>query len=187
MRKILWSFFEIFETLLIAVVAVFLIRTFVAQPFLVSGSSMKQSFSNGDYLLVDELVYRFREPERGEVVVFKNDAGKGSYFIKRIVGMPGERLTVDGGVVAVGLGDDDLQVLDESYIINPRLTGNTDITLGDGEYFVMGDNRGFSLDSRSWGPLSEDDIVGLVRLRLWPFNKVMAIEAPVYWELGIKN
>ena len=187
MRKLLWSFFEIFETLLIAVVAVFLIRTFVAQPFLVSGSSMKQSFNDGDYLLVDELVYRFREPERGEVVVFKNDASKGSYFIKRIVGMPGEHLTVDKGVVAVGLGDDDLQILNESYIINPRLTGNTDITLGDGEYFVMGDNRGFSLDSRSWGPLGEDDIVGLVRLRLWPFNKVMAIEAPVYWELGIKN
>lgn len=179
MRKLLWSFFEIFETLLIAVVAVFLIRTFVAQPFLVSGSSMKQSFGNGDYLLIDELVYRFREPERGEVVVFKNDASEGSYFIKRIVGMPGEHITIDKDIVAVGLGND-LQVLDESYIINPRLTGNTDITLGDGEYFVMGDNRGFSLDSRSWGPLNEDDIVGLVRLRLWPFNKVMAIEAPTY-------
>ncbi|MEK7513232.1 MAG: signal peptidase I [Patescibacteria group bacterium] len=179
MRKILWSFFEIIQTVVIAVVAVFLVRTFVAQPFLVSGASMEPTFQNGNYLLIDELVYRFREPERGEVVVFKYPGDHRSFYIKRIIGLPGERVVVKNGTVAVDDGSG-VQPLGESYLMGVRVTGETDVTLGEHEYFVMGDNRNFSYDSRNWGPLRRAEIVGMVRFRLWPVNEVMAFSAPAY-------
>ena len=92
MKKILWSLFEVFETVTIAVVAVILVRYFVVQPFVVSGASMEPTFYNGNYLLIDELSYRFRSPERGEVVVFRYPGDQKSFYIKRIIGLPGERI-----------------------------------------------------------------------------------------------
>lgn len=179
MRKIFWSFFEVFETVAIAIVAVVLIRTFIAQPFLVSGASMEPSFYNGDYLLVDELAYRFREPERGEVIVFRNPIDGSAYYIKRIIGMPGERIVLENGTITVYRGDV-MQTLDELYITDSIPRGQYETTLQKEEYYVLGDNRGFSFDSRNWGPLPEDRIVGLVRLRLWPVNSAKAITAPAY-------
>jgi len=179
MKKILWSFLEILETIVIAVGAVILIRAFIIQPFLVSGSSMEPSFENGNYLLIDELVYRFRAPERGEVIVFKNPTGGGSYYIKRIIGLPGEKVAVNGNRVEVQT-EEGSQVLEERYVNHTQGSGHSEVTLKEGEYFMMGDNRGFSFDSRSWGPLEEDDIIGLVRLRLWPINEAIAIVAPIY-------
>lgn len=179
MRKIIWSFLEIFETLLIALVAVVLIRFFIAQPFLVSGSSMEPSFYNGDYLLVDELTYRFRKPQRGEVVVFKNPLDDSSYYIKRIVGLPGEKVVLNQGRVTI---ENNGAVVDikEAYTTNDSGLKYQEFVLDADDYLVLGDNRGFSYDSRSWGALPEDNIVGLVRLRLWPLGRVMAISAPEY-------
>ena len=179
MRKLLWSFFEIVETLVIAVVIVFLVRNFVAQPFLVSGSSMESNFYDGNYLLVDELTYRFREPNRGEVIVFRYPADKRSFYIKRIIGLPGERVVVKNGEVLV-YEDGEERILSESYLLGAKTRGSFDTTLGPAQYFVMGDNRNFSFDSRSWGPLEEDDIIGLARFRLWPVSQVMAFSAPTY-------
>ncbi len=179
MKKIFWSFLEIFETVIIAVVAVMLIRTFVTQPFLVSGSSMEPTFENGNYLLVDELAYRFREPERGEVVVFRDPINGSSFYIKRIIGLPGERVVIDNGKVSVYKGDE-LKRLEEGYVLNVNQREDYEKKLGENEYFVMGDNRGFSFDSRNWGPLSENKIVGLVRFRLWPIKEAMAISKPAY-------
>lgn len=179
MRKFLWAFFEIIETLTIAVVVVFLVRNFIAQPFLVSGSSMEPNFYDGNYLLVDELAYRFREPKRGEVIVFRYPVDRRSYYIKRIIGLPGERVVIDGGEVSV-YKDGKKEVLYESYVWGNETRGHFDTALGPTEYFMMGDNRSFSFDSRSWGPLDEDDIIGLARFRLWPINKVMAFSAPTY-------
>lgn len=179
MKRILWSFFEIIETVAIAVVAVFLVRTFVAQPFLVSGSSMEPNFYNGDYLLVDELSYRFREPVRGEVMVFKYPCDHQSYYIKRVIGLPGERVVIDSGKVAV-YDKEQKKTLTEPYVSWQAPTDHLDIVLGQGEYFMMGDNRNFSFDSRRWGPLDKADIIGLVRFRLWPVDRAMAFSAPVY-------
>ncbi len=180
MRKILWSLFEVFETVAIAVVAVILVRSFIAQPFLVNGSSMEPSFYDGDYLLVDELSYQFREPQRGEIVVFKNPVDHNSYYIKRVIGLPGEQVIIEGSEITVHTNNGETRRLDEKYIMNPRSTVRHEVVLADEEYFVMGDNRSFSFDSRSWGPLDRDEIVGLVRLRLWPVNHAMAIAAPTY-------
>lgn len=180
MKKVLWFFFEIFETVVVALVAVFLIRAFVAQPFLVSGASMEATFENKDYLLVDELTYRFREPERGEVIVFRYPGDNKSFYIKRIIGLPGERVVVDNQTVTIFTASGEEKTLQESYALAGKKTFHLDKILAMGEYFVMGDNRDFSFDSRSWGPLVKKNIIGLVRFRLWPLNEAMAFGAPAY-------
>ncbi len=179
MKKVLWSVFEVAETIVIAVVAVFVVRSFIAQPFLVSGSSMEPSFNNGNYLLVDELTYRLRNPERGEVVVFKYPNDPSTFFIKRVIGLPGETVKIKDDQVEI-YKDGKTQVLSESYILQKTDVADFEKTLGPDEYFVMGDNRNFSFDSRSWGPLPKNDLVGVVRFRLWPFNEAMAFTPPSY-------
>ncbi len=179
MKKFLWSLFEVVETVAIAVVAVVLVRSFVVQPFVVSGASMEPSFYNGNYLLIDELTYRFRSPERGEVIVFRYPGDEKSFYIKRIIALPGETVTIDTGKVTVAKPDGGKITLDEPYLGGRTTTGAFEHTLGEGEYFVMGDNRNFSFDSRSWDKtLVRDEIVGLVKLRLWPRLEVFA--APSY-------
>ena len=179
MKKVLWSVFETLQTVTIAIVAVFLVRTFIAQPFLVSGSSMHPNFSDGDYLLVDELTYRFREPDRGEVVVFKYPGNLKSYYIKRIIGLPGDRVIGrDGRVVIFREGQE--KTLEEPYVALGKSHDSFDVTLMPGQFFVMGDNRDFSSDSRAWGSLPQDDLVGMVRFSLLPIRAAMAFTTPLY-------
>lgn len=180
MRKALWSFFEVAETVIIAVAVVFVIRAFVAQPFLVSGASMEPTFLNGDYLLVDELAYRFRAPERGEVVVFRYPGDHKSFYIKRLIGLPGERVVINNGKVTVYANNGTEKVLQEAYLEGNKTAGSLDTVLKINEFFVMGDNRSYSYDSRSWGPVTTEDLMGLVRFRLWPVNHAMAFSAPSY-------
>jgi len=180
MRKFLWSLFEVIETVAIAVIAVILVRTFIAQPFLVSGSSMEPNFKDGDYLLVDELAYRFREPSRGEVIVFKYPGDHKTYYIKRIIGLPGERVVVRGDSVVIYGVDGEKKGLKESYTSGMSIQKDIDETLSENEYFVMGDNRDFSYDSRSWGPLTRGDVTGVVKLRLWPFSEVSTFKPAIY-------
>jgi len=185
MRSFLSSILEIVEIAAIAIAAVFLIRSTIIQPFLVSGSSMSPNFADGDYLLVDQLTYRFRQPERGEVAVFHfhptvND--ESTYFIKRIVGLPGEEIRVKNGeITIINNSHPDGFVLGEKYLPpGTDTSGNTDTVLGTNEYFVLGDNRSYSFDSRSWGKLQDKDIVGLVRLRLWPPKDATVFAAPQF-------
>lgn len=177
MKSFLYAIWEILEVALIALIAVLAIRYFFVQPFLVSGASMEPTFSGGDYLLIDEISYRFREPQRGEVVVFKYPGDERLYYIKRIIGLPGEKVEIKNGKIVVnGI------VLSEGYLpLGLNTTGKEEsVVVGPDEYFVLGDNRNFSFDSRSWGTLSKSELIGLVRLRLWPPNEVMAFEKPVY-------
>ncbi len=171
--------FEIFETVIVAIVAVTLVRAFVVQPFVVSGASMEPTFFNGNYLLVDELTYMFREPERGEVIVFRYPGDPKSFYIKRIIGLPGERIVVEKGSVSAYRGEEEIE-LEESYLGGRVTQGSFEVVLGEEEFFVMGDNRNFSFDSRNWGPLNRDDVIGVVRVRLWPINEVQAFSAPAY-------
>jgi signal peptidase I len=187
MRKFLASLLEVLEIAVIAVAAVFIVRTFFVQPFLVSGTSMYPTFSNGDYVLTDELTYRIRPPERGEVVVFHDVSDPSTYLIKRIIGLPGERVVVANNTVTIYNAQhpypNDGMVLDESYLPKGTITdGNqySDVTLSSSSYMMFGDNRAVSYDSRSWGPLPASDIVGLVRFRLWPLNAIHIFTAPDY-------
>lgn len=180
MRAFALALLEVLEIALVTIGAVVAIRYFVVQPFLVSGGSMESTFSNGDYVLIDQLTYRFRGPERGEVIVFKN--AEGTYFIKRVIGLPGDTVKVaDGSVRISNKENPEGYVLDEQYLPAGLPTaGAADVTLGDEEFFVMGDNRPYSYDSRSWGAIDGEEIVGIVRLRLWPVTHAKAFFAPTY-------
>lgn len=182
MKAFLYSLWEIVEVVLIAVITVVVVRNFLIQPFLVSGASMEPNFKSGDYLLVDEITYRFREPQRGEVIVFRYPGNESTYYIKRIIGLPGERISIKNGEIAVYSGDYSKKtILEEYYLPSDIKTSNDkEIVIGNSEYFVLGDNRQYSFDSRNWGNLQKAEIIGLTRLRLWPFNKVVAFEKPAY-------
>ncbi|MBS3903321.1 MAG: signal peptidase I [Anaplasmataceae bacterium] len=182
MRRLLISIFEVVEVAVVALLAVFLIRTYLVQPFLVSGNSMVPNFAHGDYLLVDELTYRFRDPLRGEVAVFHYPQNETQFFIKRVVALPGERVVIKDNTITIFNEEyPEGVVLEEDYLPSDLLTaGTTDTTLSEDEYFVLGDNRSFSFDSRSWGLLSRNEIVGVVRLRLWPLRSIEAFAAPQY-------
>ena len=165
----IWDFSEI---LLISVASVLFVRYFIFQPFLVSGASMEPNFSNHDYLIIDELTYRFKEPARGEVIVFKYPDDPTTFFIKRIVGLPGEKIILAGNDIYIESGGQKVTI-SEDYLQGRQYSyGRQEFQLGTEEYFVMGDNRYNSYDSRAWGSLNSDFIIGAARLRLYPFNKI---------------
>lgn len=161
-------FLEILKFTIVAILIVAPIRFFVAQPFIVKGESMDPTFADGQYLIVDELTYRTHAPERGDVIVFKYPKDPSKYFIKRIIGLPNETVKVDAGKISiVGEKYPNGQALDEPYIKNLSFDTVSE-KLGENEYFAMGDNRSNSLDSRIWGPLPKENIVGRVLVRLFP-------------------
>ncbi len=167
---------EIIQFSLLALIIVLPVRLFVAQPFIVSGASMETTFETGQYLIVDQLTYHFHEPQRGDVIVFRYPKDTSKYFIKRIIGLPGDTIEVDGSVVTITNSEHaDGIVLNETEYIH-TMTPNTTVkeTLGVGEYFVMGDNRDASSDSRMWGVLQRDKIVGRAFLRLFPLSEIGA-------------
>lgn len=183
MKKILYAIWDIIEVFVIALIAVLAIKYFLIQPFIVNGASMEPNFYDGDYLIVDEISYVFDNPSRGDVVVFHAPQNYNDYFIKRIIGLPGERVVVDDNVVTIYNKEyPNGFKLDEKYL--PKFSiewkGYIDITLEKDEYFVLGDNRINSLDSRYWGPLKKGKIVGVVRVRLWPPKEVRLFNSPIY-------
>lgn len=146
------------------------IRFFVAQPFLVSGASMDDTFHNGQYLIVDRLSYNFDTPQRGDVVIFRYPNNPSQHFIKRIIALPGETIEIKNNQTYIYDPEaGELKLLKEPYI-TPMETEDIRTTLKDGEYFVMGDNRNHSSDSRDWGVLPENLITGRAFVRLYPFS-----------------
>ncbi len=169
-RSFLW---ELARVIIIAFVIMIGFRFFVAEPFIVSGSSMVPNFHNREYLIVNKLNYRTGEPARGDVIVFKYPKDTSQYFIKRIIGLPGEKVKIEGGKVEIFNSEfPDGKVLDEPYLPNQNVTFGKDdlVTLGSDEYFVLGDNRLASSDSRVWGILPKNDIIGKAWLRVFPLN-----------------
>ncbi len=161
---------DLIKFCLISLAIVLPFRLFVAQPFIVSGLSMFPTFDNGQYLIVDELSYRFKSPERGDVIIFHFPNNTKEYFIKRIIGLPGETVSIVGGKVKiVNTEHPEGFLLTEPYI-EDKLSDIEQTILDDSHYYVMGDNRDASYDSRSWGSLSKDLIVGRAFLRLVPFK-----------------
>ena len=163
-------FTELLKFILIVAAIVLPIRLFVAQPFIVSGASMDPTFHNGQYLIVDELSYRFQAPDRGDVIIFRPPLAPREYYIKRIIGLPNETVSINGNVVTITKTDGTTLSLSEPYVANHGNGSTQDHTLKDGEYFVMGDNRPESSDSRVWGPLPRDHIIGRAFVRLLPLD-----------------
>jgi signal peptidase I len=161
---------DLIKFCLIALAIVLPFRLFIAQPFIVSGQSMYPTFDDGQYLIVDELTYRLEDPKRGDVIIFHFPDNQKEYFIKRIIALPGETISIVGGKIQI-INNENKEgfFLDESFI-DAKLSDMKAVTLSETDYFVMGDNRGASYDSRAWGELSKDLIVGRAFIRLVPFK-----------------
>jgi len=165
-------FTELLKFVLVAAVIVVPLRLFVAQPFIVSGASMDPTFANGQYLIVDELSYHFGAPERAQVIIFRYPKDPTQFFIKRIIGLPGETVMIRSGQVEIKKTDGAVITLNEPYVKNLGNGGDATYPVPEGDYFVMGDNRPESSDSRTWGFLPRQNIVGRAFLRLLPLQSV---------------
>lgn len=166
------SFWELVRFALIALIIVIPIRIFVAEPFVVSGLSMFPTFNNGDYLIVDKLSYELGSPKRDDVVVFRYPGDTTKFFIKRIIGLPNETVDIKGNDVTITNGTHTQGFkLDQPFVKNPA-DNDTHFVLKGDEYFVMGDNRSGSSDSRYWGAVKRSLLTGKAFLRLMPITKI---------------
>jgi signal peptidase I len=176
MKKFFLFVLEITKVVAISLAIILPVRYFLIQPFYVKGASMEPNFHDNQYLVVDEISYRFTPPERGQVIVFRYPLDPQEYFIKRVIGLPGEQIQFkDGHVIIYNANHPDGLTLTESYL--PAGLGTFDengakIDIGAHQYFVLGDNRNASKDSRSFGPVDESFITGKILFRGWPLTEV---------------
>lgn len=173
---------ELVQVLAISLVIIIPVRYFLIQPFYVKGASMEPNFFDHEYLIIDELSYRLHAPARGDIVVFKYPKDPSQFFIKRVIGMPGETVEVIDGKVKIYNKDyPNGFILDETGYIDGMYTNGREIKpLKDDEYFLMGDNRPDSLDSRIFGPVSQSFIVGRVMLRGYPIDRWKLFQGYTY-------
>lgn len=165
-----------------AIILAMLVQQFLIRPFIVNGGSMEPTLDTGHYLLIDRLSYKLHSPERGDVIIFKAPPEPGKYFVKRVIGLPGETVKIDGTAVTIinkeypkGF------VLKEPFILYEK-TDNISVVVPEGQYFVMGDNRAGSYDSRGWGTLPEENISGRALIRLLPLSKIDYLPGKVTYQ-----
>lgn len=179
-QKISEFIWEMIRVAVISLAIIIPIRYFLIQPFYVKGASMEPNFYDHEYLIIDEISYRFNQPQRGDIVVFKYPKDPKQFFIKRVIGLPNERIKIENNKIHI-----DGTILNEAYLDSDietvlALRGYGDVILGPNEYFLLGDNRSQSLDSRSFGPVKREYIIGRTWLRGWPFNRVTFFSTPEY-------
>ena len=182
---------EIVKVIILAVIIIVPIRIFLFQPFLVQGASMEPTFENSEYLIVNELGHKkteadfgdknlftvnpFEDIKRQTVIVFRYPKDRTQFFIKRVIGLPGEKVQIQDGKITIYNSEypDGFQLDESNYLASSvKTSGNLVTTLKDDEYFVMGDNRSASSDSRVWGPIQKSDVIGTVVVRAWPLNRM---------------
>lgn len=173
---------EFIKIAVLAAITIGAVRYFVFKPFIVHGASMVPNFYENEYLIIDEISYRLKEPERGDIIVTRNPNKTDEFFLKRVIGLPGERIMVRDGVVRIATKDNPAgTALQEPYLPSREFTpGTVDSTLAADELYVMGDNRDASFDSRMFGPLKRNLVVGKVLLRGWPFDRAQRFPVPDY-------
>jgi len=181
MRKFFIFIWEIVKVVVISLAIILPVRYFLIQPFYVQGASMEPNFHNSQYLIIDEISYRFDAPTRGQVVVFRYPRDPQEYFIKRIIGLPGEEVQIkDGAVIIYNTSHPNGLTLDEPYLATGTKTysdSEAKVSVGQNEYFVLGDNRGASKDSRYFGPVNKTFVTGKVLFRGWPLNQIKLFSA----------
>ena len=173
--KEIWGWIKI---VVIALVAAYLINNYVIINANIPSASMESTVMTGDRLIGFRLAYKFEEPSRGDIIIFKYPKDESETFIKRIIGLPGETVIVsEDGTVSIKLTTGTVIELDESYINEPmKVDETTEYVVGEDEYFVMGDNRNWSSDSRVWGCVPAENILAKAVFRYWPFNSIGQIE-----------
>jgi signal peptidase I len=184
-KRALSFIWEMAKIALISLVIILPIRYFLVKPFYVKGASMEPNFYDNEYLIIDEITYRFSDPQRGDIVVFKYPKDPRQFFIKRVIGLPGETVKISDGIVHVTTIDGEVNVLNEEYLpgdIETRLpvSGYGQLDLGEDEYYLLGDNRDQSLDSRVFGSIRRDYIIGRTWIRGWPFTRLTVFGSPDY-------
>lgn len=176
---------EIVQIAALAFAIILPVRYFLVQPFIVKGVSMEPNFEDGEYLIIDELTFHFREPERGEIVVFhppSQDGESKQYYIKRVIGLPGETVEVsDGKITIYNTDNPNGFTITEDYI-DDYTSGLDKVTLGADEYYLMGDNRDASFDSRAFGPVTREHFIGRVWIRGLPLERMSSFPIPEYNE-----
>ena len=180
-KKIFKGTIELIKTLATVFIIAFLLKTLVVQTFIVEGQSMEKAFHTGEYLLIDKISYRMTSPKRGDIIVFipRDDPDKS--YIKRVIGLPGEKLKIEPS--RININD---RIIDESSYLGNFVGGITkadekySVNLNDNEYFVMGDNRDNSRDSRVIGPIHKEQITGRAFIVLYPINNFGLVKLPSY-------
>lgn len=172
-----WEFLQI---VIVAAAIVLPIRYFIFQPFIVKGDSMVPNFHSGDYLIIDEISYQLSMPSRGDVVVFHYPVDPSQRFIKRMIGLPGETVEIKGNKITISKDGNKITLDEKAYLTNVPPLGDKTVTLKADEYFVMGDNRQYSYDSRGWGVLPKKDMIGRAAVRLFPINHLNFLSTPTY-------
>jgi len=178
-RKFWLGIWDLFKTIVLIVVLTYAIRLFIIQPFIVEGQSMEPAFQNADYLITEKISFRFRQIERGEIVIFHPPENPEINYIKRVVGLPGDTISIKDGEIFIN----------SKQLLEPYLSSNKEtltqssgysVTLADNQYFLLGDNRNHSRDSREIGPIPQTNIVSRVWFRLLPITSVRAFAAVNY-------
>lgn len=176
--------FELIKIVVISVVIIVPIRYFLIQPFYVKGASMEPTFYDHEYLIIDEISYRLNDPKRGDIIVFRYPRDPQEYFIKRVVGLPGEKIQIkEGGVYIYSKENPSGLILEEKYLppdLKTYGSANEIVSLDKDEYFVLGDNRNSSKDSRVFGAVERSFLIGRVLWRGWPFSRAGFIESAEY-------
>lgn len=179
LSKVALFFLEIIKIAVLAGITIGLVRYFLFKPFYVKGQSMEPTFLEQDYLIIDEVSFRLRSPERGEIVVFQSPINT-DFYLKRIIGLPGERIKVENNkVIVFNEANPRGWVLSETYL-SEKTPGSIFVTLAEDEYFVLGDNRDSSFDSRRFGAIKKETIVGRVWFRGFPLNRINRFSLPSY-------
>lgn len=174
-QYILSFLWETTKIVVISLAIIIPIRYFLFQPFFVRGASMEPNFEDGEYLIVNEISYRFYEPQRGDVIIFRYPRDPSQYYIKRIIALPDEVIRIEDGKIMIFSKENPSGfILEEPYLSeeNKFTPGNLEINLDENDYFVLGDNRQASSDSRRWGAVPRHYIIGQAWIRAWPFNRV---------------
>ncbi len=173
-------FLELIKVSILAGLTIGLVRYFIFKPFYVKGQSMEPTFFENEYLIIDEVTYRFHEPARGEIIVFRAPTNEKDFYLKRVIGLPGERIKIENNkVIIYNQLHPQGEVLSEPYLLH-QTTGTISVTLGQDEYFVMGDNRDASFDSRRFGAIKREAIVGRTWFRGWPLSRIATFPDPTY-------
>jgi signal peptidase I len=175
-------FLELVKIIVLAGVTIFFVRYFLFKPFYVKGASMEPNFHEKEYLIIDELSYRLHDPKRGDVVVFRPPENTKEFFLKRIIGLPGERVKIaEGRVIIYNQAHPEGVVVNEAYLPHDSTTaGDQTVLLGQNEFFVLGDNRPNSFDSRRFGPIDRSSVVGRTWIRGWPFDRISVLNTPSF-------
>jgi len=181
-KRAIAAIFDFLQSVVVVMAVMVMIYLFIMSPQEISGQSMDPNFHNGEYILTNKIEYKIGDPKRGDIVIFKSPRNKEIDYIKRVIGLPGETIRLSNSTFFING-----KKLDEPYLAptvytfgGSYLAENTDIVVPPGKYFVSGDNRPHSSDSREFGPIAKEDFIGKALLRYWPFSRLGLITRPDY-------